>query len=262
MRLAAALPRTPTASRTPPWPAPPRSAGVGPVQRHRPRQPPAESADAALVNGMLIHGLDFDDTTPGQHYPSPQPPACPPRSPSARSWMSTAVSIWWPTRGDGNRDPCRSPARAKGELSHPPPGFPPCPRRPLPLSAPSVVAARLLNLRPRPSSRHKASPPAPLPGSRSSWRKALDQAPCTPAGPPLPHHRRPPGPARFSRPPPAPMRASSASSIPTSPADPRPVPIDCRPKLATLGSVWSSPRPPSNPTGSATSPTAARCGLS
>src|SRR5229473_886518 len=27
MRLAAALPRTPTASRTPPWPAPPHSAG-------------------------------------------------------------------------------------------------------------------------------------------------------------------------------------------------------------------------------------------
>src|ERR1700730_17798919 len=67
MRLAAALPRTPTASRTPPWPAPARSAGSaggalsGASSVHG-RATALLVRDPALVNGMLIHGLDFDDT--------------------------------------------------------------------------------------------------------------------------------------------------------------------------------------------------------
>src|SRR5467141_2688836 len=106
----------------------------------------------------------------------------------------------------------------------------------LPISALASSPRACLISRPRPSSPPKASPPAPLPESRSSWKKAPGPSACTPAGPPLPASPPPAWPSTVSGLPHAPMRASSASSTPTSSTRRRP--IDLPAELATLGSVW------------------------
>src|SRR6202040_2808991 len=147
----------------------------------------------------------------------PQPPACPPRSPSARSWMSTAVSYWWPTPRGWKP---RSVSAQQLKVASTTPAF--MPPASLPISAPASSPRACSISRPRPLSPPKASPPAPLPGSRSSWRKAPGPSACTPAGPPFPAPPPPAWPSTVSRLPPALMRASSASSTPTSSARRRP----------------------------------------
>src|SRR6266404_2102314 len=145
--------------------------------------------------------------------------------------MSTAVSYWWPTPR-GWKPQSVSAQRPKAASTIPafmPPGS-------LPISALASSPRACLISRPRPSSPPKASPPAPLPESRSSWKKAPGPSACTPAGPPLPASPPPAWPSTVSGLPHAPMRASSASSTPTSSTRRRP--IDLPAELATLGSVW------------------------
>src|SRR3984893_12454649 len=161
----------------------------------------------------------------------PQPPACPPRSPSARSWMSTAVSYWWPTPRGWKP---RSVSAQRPKAASTTPAF--MPPASWPISAPASSPRACSIFRPRPSSRPKASPPAPLPGSRSSWRKAPGPSACTPVGPPLP-----------ASPPPA--WPSTVFKAPTRPYEGKfgffdshlqrpPAPIHLPAELTTLGTVW------------------------
>src|SRR6202048_1006442 len=205
--------------------------------------------DAALVNGMLIHGLDFDDThlTSIIHATA----ACLPTALTFGEEMNVDGRVLLVAYAAGMETAIRVGAAAKGGFHHT--GF--HATGSLPISALASSPRACLISRPRPSSPPKASPPAPLPESRSSWKKSPGPSACTPAGPSLPASPPPAWPSTVSRLPLPPMRASAASSTPTSSTRRRP--STCRPNSPHWGPSGSSPRPPSNPTRSATSSTAA-----